>query len=402
MWQKLKNLYHLVQAYIAAMLYGFPSSKLVVIGVTGTDGKTTTASMIYNALADLGQKAAVVTSVDAKIGNTTYDTGLHTTTPSPWQVQKFMKEAVKKGAKFFVLEATSHGLDQNRLAFINFYLAVMTNITHEHLDYHKTIQNYMLAKAKLFKNVKYSVLNLDDSSFKQMLSLAGGKIISYSQNSNAADLCNKKISLNLKIKGQYNIQNAMAACTAVKTLGFQIKDIKKSLNNFKGVKGRLEKINLGQDFTVVVDFAHTPNSLKNVLSNLKSDLPAKNNRLIAVFGAAGQRDKSKRPLMGEIAANLADITVFTSEDPRGEDPVKIADELAAGFKKLKRKKGKDYFIKLDRQNAIEFAVSLAKPGDIIGFFGKGHEQSMNIDGSEVPWNEIGRVENAIKRIVIHG
>lgn len=397
MWQSIKNIYHLTRAFIAALYFRFPSKRMTVIGVTGTDGKTTTVSMIHCALKALGQKAAMVTTVEAQIDGASVDTGLHVTTPDPWQVQKLLRGAVKEGVKYFVLEATSHGLDQNRLAYVDFHVGLLTNITHEHLDYHKTIEKYTASKSKLFKGVKYSIINMDDESFKYLKSNAGGIVLGYSLNDDTADFNAKQILLNLKIKGHYNLQNALASYAALRTLGFKKASIIKSLNNFDGVIGRFEEIDMGQDFTAVVDFAHTPNALKNVLTSLRSELKSEKNQLIALFGAAGRRDQSKRSLMGEVASKLADITVLTSEDPRDDDPTKIASDIAQGLKKHGKKEDKDFFIITDRGKAIQFAISLAKEGDVVGFFGKGHEKSMNVGNKELPWNEIRMVENAIRR-----
>lgn len=395
MWQETKNLYHLAQAAIAAAYFRFPSKRLTVIGVTGTDGKTTTTAMIHKILKDLGQKVAMISSVEAIVNDKAIDTGFHVTTPNPWQIQKLLKKAADTGSNYFVLEATSHGLDQNRLAFIDFYLGVLTNITREHMDYHKTLKHYISSKAKLFKHVKYSILNFDDNNFIDVKNLAGGGVLSYSLASTTADFNQKNVTLKLKIKGYYNIQNALAAFTAVQALGFPKARIIDALNDFKGVKGRFEEVDLDQPYLVVVDFAHTPNSLENVLNVLKSELKAKSNRLIAVFGAAGQRDKSKRQKLGEVSAKFADITVITSEDPRNEDPIKIAQEIAKGLEIKGKKEGIDFFIVTDRKKAIEFAINNAHKGDVVGFFGKGHEQSMNIGGCEYPWDEVKEVEKAI-------
>ena len=185
MWQKIKNIYHLAQAFLAAVYFNFPSRKLIVIGVTGTDGKTTTVHMISHILRSNAKKVAMISSVNAKIGDKTFDTGFHVTTPSPWQVQKYLKDAVNSGSQYFVLEATSHGLDQNRLAFVNFKIGVITNITHEHLDYHKTWQNYAKAKLKLFKNTETAILNMDDRSYNFLKSGVGGKLITYGIKSTA-------------------------------------------------------------------------------------------------------------------------------------------------------------------------------------------------------------------------
>ena len=296
MWQKIKNLYHLLIAHLAAIYFHSPSKDLIVIGVTGTDGKTTTVNMIYHILKTAGYKVSMVSSIGAQIGTKSYDTGFHVTTPSPWQIQKYLRRAVNSGSKYFVLEATSHGLDQNRLACVNFKVAVLTNITQDHLDYHKTWQNYALAKAKLFKNTQFSILNLDDSkSYDFLKSKVGGKLTTYCLKGNA-DFTQDNTRFKLKIPGSFNLENALAAAAACQVLEVNKRNITKALNNFSGIKGRLEEVNLGQNFKVIIDFAHTPNAHEQVLKTLKLKYPS--SRLIVVFGAAGERDKSKRALMG--------------------------------------------------------------------------------------------------------
>ncbi len=400
MWQKIKNVYHLTQALAASAYFGFPSRHLTVLAVTGTDGKTTTISMIYHILNSSGKKTSMVSSLGAQIADESIDTGYHVTTPNPWQLQKLLKKAHIKGSEYFILEATSHGLDQNRLAFINIHIAIITNITSEHIDYHKSWLNYAKSKSKIFKNVKYSILNIDDSkSYNFLKDKTFGKVITYSQNRDA-DYDLKKYPIKLQVLGEYNLSNALAACAATNTLGIPKRDIISSLTKFSSVKGRLEKIDIGQAFDTIVDFAHTPHALETVLAALKKTNPK--SRIIAVFGAAGERDASKRPLMGEIAAKYANIVVVTAEDPRNENPKDIAEDIASGLKKHGKKEDKDFFIVLDRRSAIQFAVNKAKKGDVLGFFGKGHEKSLCIGKKECPWNEIQEVENAVRKQIKNG
>lgn len=394
MWQNLKNVYHLLQAFVAALYFGFPSNNLIVIGVTGTDGKTTTCHMIYEILKSQGIKTSMISSVSAVISGITYDTGFHVTTPSPWQVQKLLKLAKNKGSKYFVLEATSHGLDQNRLAFVKFKAAVLTNITNEHLDYHETIENYTHAKAKLFKNVEFSILNKDDASFTLLKNLADGKIISYGKDT---ELSKKNYPLKLKVVSGFNIQNAQAAAATAAAIGIKKNKIIKALSNFGGVKGRMQKVSLGQNFQVFVDFAHTPNALKYALTTLKSQKGSAKSKIIAVFGAAGERDKTKRAEMGKVVARLADIAVITAEDPRHEKIEDISNDIAMGFKKERRREGRDFYLIPDRRKAINFAVDVANKNDIVAFFGKGHEKSMTYGKKELPWDELYEVEKAIQK-----
>lgn len=382
MWQKIKNIYHFFVALTATIFFQFPSKKITVIGVTGTDGKTTTVNMIYHVLKSAGLKTSMVSTVNAQIGEKSYDTGFHVTTPNPFQIQKFLAKAVKNGDKYFILEATSHGLDQNRLAFIDFQVSTITNITQDHFDYHKNWQNYASAKLKLFKNAKIAVLNLDDpKSYEFLDKNIHGKKITYGKGQ-SADVSPTNYHIKLEIAGDYNLSNALAASAVASSVGVPKAMIIKSLSSFTGIVGRMQEIPSKKDFKVIVDFAHTPNAIEQALKTLKSP----NSQLIVVFGAAGERDRLKRKLMGQSADREADIIVLTSEDPRSENPAKIAKEIAQGIQN--KKMDKDLFIELDRRKAIKHAFSIARSKDTVAILGKGHEKSMNIRGKEVPWSDI--------------
>lgn len=396
MWQKIKNYYHFLQAAVSAVFFNFPSNQITVIGVTGTDGKTTTVHMIYDILKAAGLKASMISSIYASIGSKTYDTGLHITTPSSWQIQRLLRRAVDSGHKYFVLETTSHGLDQNRLAFTKIEIGVLTNITHEHLDYHKKWKNYAAAKLKLLKIAKKAVINVDD---EKSYDFATKKLketpVTYSIGKKS-DYNLRNFNLKLKIQGVYNLSNALAAAAATATLGISKPKIKKALTAFPGAKGRMDKIDLKQKFDLYIDFAHTPNALQQALFTLKNQLDGRTAaRLIAVFGAASERDILKRPLMGTVADAYADVIFITSEDPRKEDPIKIASEIIKGIKN--KKSGRDLFVIADRAQAINYAIEIAKPGDIVALFGKGHEKSMAINGTETPWDEYEVARHAIRR-----
>jgi len=396
MWQKIKNYYHLLQAALSAVFFNFPSSKITVIGVTGTDGKTTTVHMIYEILKSAGLKVSMVSAIYASIGSKTYDTGLHITTPSSWQIQRLLRKAVDSDHKYFILETTSHGLDQNRLAFTKVEIGVLTNITHEHLDYHKSWKNYATAKLRLLKIAKKAIINADD---EKSYDFATKKLketpITYSIG-NKSDFNLKSFNLKLKIKGVYNLSNALAAAAATATLGVSKPKITKALSAFAGAKGRMDKIDLKQKFDLYIDFAHTPNGLQQALFTLRSQMDRRTaSRLIAVFGAASERDVFKRPLMGEVADTYADIVFVTSEDPRKENPAKIAAEITRGIKT--KKNGRDLFVIHNRTEAINYAIEIAKPGDIVALFGKGHEKSMAINGRETPWDEYETARHAIRK-----
>ena len=397
MWQKIKNIYHLARAILASIYFGFPSKKLTVIGVTGTDGKTTTAHMIYEILKSADKKVSIISSIYAVIGEKNYDTGFHVTTPDPVALQRFMRKMVNEKTQYFILEVTSHALDQNRVAQINFKVGVLTNISHEHLDYHKNFKNYLMAKSKLFKNTKISILNIDDNSFEKIAKIAGGRVVTYGINKKA-QFSLKEFPVKLKISGDYNLHNALAAAAAASQLRVDKTTIISSLSNFQGLTGRMESIDLGQDFKVIIDFAHTPNALENALKTFQK-LTKK--RVITVFGCAGLRDKIKRPLMGKIAAENSDISVITAEDPRTEKAEDICYQIAQGFGQRGKKEHKDYYIITDRKEAIQFAINLARNGDIVATFGKSHEKSMCFGKKEYPWDEFLEVKRAIKKRLKH-
>jgi len=384
----VNTFFHLPLSSLAVLFYRYPAKNLIVIGVTGTDGKTTTATLIYEILKKAHKKVALISTVAVKFGCSKISTGLHVTSPNAWKLQKLLRLINDKGFQYLVLESTSHGLAQHRLLGSNFYIGVITNISHEHLDYHKTIVNYLKAKAKLFKKVKYSVLNKDDPFFKKLKNIANGEIITYGLKQGDYNLQN--FSFQSKLLGQYNLSNCLAAISVTKTLAIKDGIIKKAIAAFKGVEGRMEKISIGQDFQVFIDFGHTPNGLKNSLKALKK-IP--HNHLIAVFGAAGLRDKSKRPLMGKVACGLADIVVLTAEDPRTEKVENIIKAIKSGCQKKKK-----VYQETDRKKAIELAIiKLAQKDDIVGIFGKGPEKSMCFGNKEYPWSDKLVVKQSLKR-----
>lgn len=377
---------HLPKAVMANVKHGFPGRKIKIIGVTGTDGKTTTVNMIHKILTDAGKKVSMISTINAVIGGREYDTGFHVTSPDPLMVQEFLHQSVENGDEFMVLEVTSHALDQFRVWGIPFEIGVITNVTHEHLDYHKTFTNYLNTKAKLIKNIKIAVLNYDDPNFKFLSKKTSGSVISFGL-SKSTDYNPKNFPLKMQIPGNYNIANALAAAIVTENLGVERKNIKKSLESFNNLQGRMEEIKNNKGIKIIVDFAHTPNALENVLKTLRSQTKG---NLIAVFGCASERDIEKRSLMGEISGRLADITVLTDEDPRFEDSNKIINEIACGVGNRKLYK------EPNREKAIKLAIDLAKKGDVLGIFGKGHEKSMNYLGVEKPWSDVQTVQKILK------
>lgn len=407
LWSKIRRLipnqtvnlfFHLPMAVLAVVCHRFPARNLKVIGVTGTDGKTTTATLIYEILKTAGKKVALISTVAAKIGKKEISTGFHVTSPAPWSLQKLLRKIADQKYEYLVLEVTSHGLDQYRVFGINFWLGVITNVSHEHLDYHQTYQNYLQAKAKLFEQVKIAVLNQDERHvfhYLQSIPPKDSMIVTYGIK-NAADFTPKTFLFKTSLPGEYNQYNCLAAIAATSALGILPEKIRQAVAKFQGVKGRMDPIKEGQNFQVIIDFAHTPNALENVLKALKELKP---NRLITVFGCAGLRDVQKRPKMGEIAARLADISVLTAEDPRTEDVNEIIDQIAQGCQKVGGVEGKSFFRVPDRSEAIKFAIQkLAQKGDIIVICGKGHEQSMCFGTTEYPWSDHQEARKAIKNL----
>lgn len=380
--------FHLPKAVLANLIYGFPTRRLKVIGITGTDGKTTTTNMVYQILKAAGKKVSMVSTINAVIAGKEYDTGFHVSSPDPFTVQSFAKKAALNNEEYLILETTSHAIDQYRFWGIKFDVGIITNITHDHLDYHKTIENYFHTKLKLIENVNFAIVN---QSIKPRIKTKG-KLITFGLDK--GDFNQKDIKLKLKIPGDYNIENALATLAAAFSLGIKREIAQKALENFSSLKGRMEEVENSKGLKIVIDFASTPNGLEQSLRTLKK---LTKGRLIAVFGSAGLRDVEKRSMMGGISANLANFTVITSEDPRGYLEV-INRQIIQGAEKMGAKKAINFFVIEDRQKAIDFAINkLAKKGDTIGIFGKGHETSMNLDGKkELPWSDFEAVYKALE------
>lgn len=406
MLQALKNTYHLGIAMLAVIANGYPARKLTVIGVTGTDGKTTTSTMITQILAAASKKVGLVGTLGATINGEHQEIGLHVTTPSSFVLQKLLKQMVAQGCEYAIIEATSHGLDQNRLFGCNFSYALLTNITHEHLDYHKNFVNYVQSKAKLFKTVSTSVINRDGSWFDAfMLEKPAGKLITYGLTPKA-QVNPQTFHFTLQIAGAYNYQNALGAVAMTKALGIADDVIRNTLCDFKGLEGRMEEVKEGQEFRVIVDFAHTPYAIEQVLSTLKNRTIGK---LIAVFGSAGLRDKTKRPISGEAGTKFADITILTADDPATENVNDIIDQMVpgcitAGAKEIYRrdldaseKFSGHVFVRIpDRKEAINLSIKIAQTKDTVALLGKGHQKSLSVGKEELPWDEKEIATEAIK------
>ena len=401
--------------WLQAAWYGFPSRQLTLVGITGTDGKTTTTNLLYAFLRAAGHEVGMLSTVSAQIGARTSTTGLHTTTPPAGQVQHYLAEMVTAGATHAVVEVTSHGLVQERLAGCDFDLAVITNLTHEHLDYHGSMEAYREAKSRLFQGLltarrkpgqpKIAVLNADDeNSYAYLRAIPVGRQISYSLENPRADLVARDVqftpeglrftlagewgtvALRSTLVGAYNVSNILAAAAAALALGVSPATVALALADFAGVPGRMERIVAGQAFTAIVDFAHTPNALQRTLEAARQ-LAAPGGRVIVAFGCAGLRDRDKRRLMGEVAAAHADFTVVTAEDPRTEPLPAIMAETARALEAGGRREGVDFWQIPDRGAALLKAVALAQPGDVVLACGKGHEQSICFGSTEYPWDD---------------
>ncbi len=417
----------LLLAYLAAAFYDYPARRMAMIGVTGTDGKTTTTNLIYQILLAAGLRAGMISTVNAVIGDQVLDTGFHVTTPDALDVQRYLAMMVEAGLTHCVLETTSHGWAQNRVDACEFDIGVITNITHEHLNDHGTFENYRAAKARLFEslaltrpkpqgNPRLAVLNRDDSSYEFLSRFADGcpgvRRISYSLAQAdywASDIIytprlhflvhtpgiEARIESNLV--GDYNVSNILAACAAVADgLGIGAVALENGVKALAGIPGRMERIEMGQDFIALVDFAHTPNALRRTLETVRQMTRGK---VICVFGSAGLRDRQKRVMMAEVAGQWADLTILTAEDPRTESLDSILAEMTKGVESKQGKEGKTFWRIPDRGEAIRFAVAQAAPGDVVIACGKGHEQSMCFGTIEYPWDDRTAMRSALANLI---
>ena len=448
-------------AWLSAAWYGHPSRSMALVGITGTDGKTTTANILFSILRAAGKRAGLISTVNAVIGDRVCDTGMHTTTPDAPDVQRYLAQMRDAGTEIAILEATSHGLAQHRVTGCAFDVAVITNITHEQLDFHGTYEAYRDAKALLFRSLlqkpgfskkpgfsglpRTAVLNRDDSSFEYLAAIPAERVMTYgvgewesgrvgerrgrgaeeqrggeemshltavnvrhgptytefdlqithhaprttdhaSRTTHHAPRTTHHAPLLSPLIGTFNVSNILAAIGAALALGIEPAAIQAGVRAMTGVSGRMERIDRGQNFTAIVDFAHTPNALARALETARA-LAGPGGRVIVVFGCAGLRDRDKRRLMGEVAARLADLTVVTAEDPRTEELAVIMAETANALAAAGRVEGRDFIRIPDRQAALLYAVRLAQPGDVLIACGKGHEQSLCFGVTEYPWRD---------------
>ena len=374
--------YHYAQSLIAGARYGFPGKKFRVIGVTGTNGKTTTAFMIWQMLNHAGLRTGLMTTVAWGVNKLQPELN-HMTTVDAFTLNSRISNIKKQGAEFLVLEVTSHALAQFRTLGIPIEIAVFTNLTHDHLDYHKTVANYRAAKGKLFKKANFSILNADDSAttyYKKLTSnyttygikKGDHRATNIKLNVSGVEYSVDDLKITTQIPGEFNVYNSLAAALVGEKLGLTNAQIIDGIKSLTSVEGRMNIVDEGQPFTVIVDYAHAPDALEKVFNSVKSH----KGRIISVHGGAGRRDPSTRPIRGEILAKNSDIVIITEDDSRDEDPEKIADGFIQGAEKHGKILNKDLFKELDRGKAIEIAIKMAKKGDLVLILGKGHEKTI--------------------------
>ena len=428
-YNKLVIPYHVLRADLAAHQYGFPGKRMRVIGVTGTNGKTSTCFLIWKMLNAAGHKTGLMTTVAWGVDKLEKQIE-HMTTVDAKTLNFRMKKIADAGAEFLVLEVTSHALAQHRTFGVPIEIAVMTNVTHEHLDYHKTFENYRDAKRRLFKMAKYGVINEDDKSWsyfakdvKEYITYGinsgilrakdvklGAQGVEYSVDSESS-VVDKLVSddkhvsgdknasgdmlrIKTKIPGKFTVYNSLAAVAVGLKLGLSKEQISQGILALDSVEGRMNRLDLGQNFEVIVDYAHTPDAFLKVYESV---VPGKKGRIISLFGGAGRRDESTRGERGEIAAKYSDIVIITEDDSRDENPAEIAEEFAKGTEQTGFLRGKNLFVELDREKAIQMAVDLAKKDDIVLILGKGHEKTILRATGAVPFEDLKVTREALKK-----
>lgn len=394
----LINWYHFFLAFLGAVIFRFPAKKIKVIGVTGTNGKSTTIEMITKIFEENGFKTAVLSSIKFKIREKEWPNTLRMTMPGRFIIQKFLRQAVEKKCDYALLEVTSEGIKQHRHRFINFEAAVFTNLSPEHIEAHGGFKNYKAAKGKLFQATKnIHIINLDDKNVDYFLQFKAKKKYIYQFKDKIAKIkvINEKseileeinnLEIKLKLPGEFNIYNALAAICTGLSQGIDLKMCQKVLENIESIPGRMEEV-VSNPFKIIVDYAFTPNALEKVYSVLANKL--NKNKLICVLGACGGgRDKWKRPVLGEIAAKYCNEIIITNEDPYDEDPYQILSMVKSGIFKSQQFPASNFYEIIDRKNAIKKAIELAKPGDIIIITGKGCEPSICLkNGKRIPWDD---------------
>ncbi len=389
---------------MSANFFGRPAEKLRLVGITGTNGKTTTSYLLKDILEAEGYRVGLIGTISNFIAGVEKPALL--TTPEPFELQRLFAEMVEAGCQFAIMEVSSQALEQERVAGCRFEAGIFTNLTQDHLDYHGNMENYRAAKKRLFEISDNAVINIDDSNARFMVEGLSCNVTTYSINTDIADYTAKNLRyhtngvdfellgrgvigrVKLKLMGSFSVYNAMAAASCALALGVPFNNVIASLSEAKGVKGRLEVVPTNRDFTVVIDYAHTPDGLEKVLRALKDTEPS---RLVALFGCGGDRDAKKRPLMGKVAAEIADFVVVTSDNPRTEEPGAIIQDILKGMEDTET----PYVVIEDRRQAIKYAIDNAMPGDVIVLAGKGHETYQIIGKEKLHFDEREVVAEAL-------
>ena len=414
----IRLLYHQIMAFVAAVVYRFPAGKMVVIGVTGTNGKTTTLNLLNNILTKAGYKVGMATTINFQIGEHNWINDTKQTTISPFHLQKLLRKMSNEGCKYALIEVTSHAITQSRIYGINFDLALVTNISADHVEYHGSLNNYVATKGKLFKKVskgkrkfgvpKILIMNSDDqfySFFNQFVAdrkmtygLKAATIYASNLEKNPEgtefmlNVPNNSIPIKLTLPGEFNVYNSLAAASICIALQISLEDIKSGLEESATIAGRLEHVDGGQNYNIIVDYAHAPESLENLLKLYRR---LTQGRIFLVFGATGGgRDKAKRPRMGQIANEHADYIIVTDDDPYEEDEWEIIEQISEG---IPRKEGSDFWKIPDRKEAIRLALTMAHEEDCVIVAGKGAEEVMMLRGKKVVWNDKKAILELLKR-----
>ncbi len=416
----LRILYHSLRAGLARAVYGGPGKNMITIGITGTKGKTTVTNLVAKGLEDAGKRVFMFSTAAYSIAGERFENNMKMTSPDPFVLNRLLREAEKAGCEYAVIEVSSHALFYGRISGIDFDVAVMTNIAQDHLDLHRTMENYVQTKLRLFSSLvegrrkkgvkKVSVVNLDSPSADRFLEAVADVVYTYGKAPNAqirsVDIAPTARStrfdirmpsgvfpMEMKLRGEFNVSNVLAAVAVLISQKVPHESIAATVRSFDTVPGRLEEVPNSRGFTVFVDYAHTEESLKSVLETVRSFPDTK--RVITVFGATGDRDRSKRPKMGRVADKLSDVVILTRDDDYTEDPFIIMTEVSKG---IKRKEGEGFWLVFSREDAIRTALVMAREGDVVIVAGKGAESVMVTNDGAIPWSDKEVVRKILREI----
>ena len=398
---------HKAYAQMSANYFGNPSKSFKLIGVTGTNGKTSVTYMLKAIIEEQGYKTGIIGTIQNMIGSKVIEAV--NTTPDAYNLNKLFAQMRDEGCEYVIMECSSHALDQKRIFDLEFEVAAFTNLTQDHLDYHKTMENYLDAKMKLFLMCKNAVINIDDEYGAKIVESVNCETKTYAVSDRGATYSANGVKMRpdgieyemvydynikrikLRTGGKFSVYNSLCAAVCAKILGFTDEQIASAFEKLEGVKGRAEVVKTGKDFTIIIDYAHTPDGLQNILSTFKE---LKNGRLVCLFGCGGNRDKTKRPIMGSIAAKLSDFVIVTSDNPRKEEPCLIIEDILEGMKEMKT----PYKVIENRTEAIKFAVQNALVGDIIVLAGKGHETYQILNTGKIHLDEREVIAEALSEL----